>query len=188
MPESSGFQSCRKFKIMTATQLSVDENGQPPKNRQFQALVIAFALVSLAVIAGIVLVALSVVRGGGMAATVEVVRDLVVILLALELLLIGAAFTVLLIQIARFANLLQSEMRPIIDSSSEAVNTIRGTAVFVSQHVTEPVMEVSSAMAGMSQAFKLVRDLDFLRDLATAAASAASRGSSPPDNPTKPDS
>ena len=152
------------------------------------AMIIAFAVVTLAVIAGIVLVALSVVKGGGTAATVEVVRDLFVILLALELLLIGTAFTVLVIQVARFANLLQNEVRPIIDSSSETVNTIRGTAVFVSQHVTEPVMEVSAAMAGVSQAFKLFRDLNFLRDIATAAAAASSQGSNPPAEPPKSDS
>jgi hypothetical protein len=161
---------------MTATTLSVNDTSPAPRNQQLRTLVIAFVVASLAVVAGIVFIAISVVKSDGVAATVEVVRNLFFILLALEMLLIGGAFTVLLIQVARFANLLQNEVRPILESSTEAVNTIRGTAAFVSEHVVEPVMQANAMMAGVRQAFDLMRDLGSLRDLATAAAALASQG------------
>ena len=168
---------------MTATTLSASDTGQAPQGRRFLALVVAFTVVSLVVIAGIVLIAISVVSSDSVALTVEVVRDLFVILLAFEMLLVGAALTVLLIQIARFANLLYNEVQPILDSSTEAVNTVRGTATFVSQQVVEPVMQVGAMMAGARQAFKLVRDLDFLRDIATAAAAQANQSDGSPAEP-----
>ena len=158
---------------MTATPLPSNDASQ---SRRFLILTIAFTVVSLAVIAGIVLIALSVVNSDSVAATVEVARDLFIILLALEMLLAGAAFTVLLIQVARFANLLRNEVLPILASSTEAINTIRGTAAFVSQNLAEPVMQVNAAMAGARQAFKLMRDLSFLRDLVAAATVDGGRG------------
>ena len=51
------------------------------------------------------------------------------------------------------------------------------------QQVVEPVMQVNAMMAGARQAFKLVRDLDFLRDIATAAAAQASQGDGSPAEP-----
>jgi hypothetical protein len=160
---------------MAAT--TTQENDQ---TKTFTILVIAFAVITLAALAAIVGIAIGVTSGGSLATTVEVVRDLFVILLAFVLLLIGVAFTVLLIQVARFANLLQNEVRPILDSSTEAVNTIRGTAAFLSENVVEPVMQMNAMMAGARQAMDLMRDLGSLRDLATAAAQASQGNSKTP--------
>lgn len=165
---------------MTATAPQTTSNEQQPQTNWFVAPIIAFAVVILAVLAGIIGIAISVTAGGSLATTVEVIRNLIVILLALVLLLIGAAITVVLVQIARFANLVQNEVRPIIESSTDTVNAIRGTATFLSEHAVEPVMQMNAMIAGARQAMDLVRDLSSLRDLATAAAAGGSRGSSTP--------
>jgi hypothetical protein len=164
---------------MTATTPSTSSNAQTSLGRRFVGLAIAFVVVGLIVIAGSVLIAISIAGNQGLAATVEVVRNLFLTLLVLELLLIVTAFALLLIQIARFANLLQNEVRPILDSSTEAVNTIRGTTAFLSQQVVEPVMQVNAMMAGAREAFKLVQDMGHLRDIMTAAAQASQRGNGP---------
>jgi len=172
---------------MTATTLSASQTGQAPQGRRFTNLVIAFGLVTLFVVAGIVFVAFRVVQSEGFAAAVEVARNLFVILLALELLLIGAAFVVLLLQIARFANLVQNEIRPIVESSTEAVNTVRGTATFLSQQVVEPVMQFNSMMAGARQAYRMANDLGSLRDLFMAVATQVTEDGPPSDTPSASD-
>lgn len=85
------------------------------------------------------------------------VRDVFIIFMALESLVIGAALIILIVQLARLINLLQNEIQPIIHSTNETVNTLRGTAEFISNNVTEPVIKLNSYMAGVKQFFDLMR-------------------------------
>src|SRR6188508_3363550 len=57
-------------------------------------------------------------------------RDVFIIVVALESLVIGVALIVLIVQLASLINLLQNEVRPILNATSETVNTLRGTAEF----------------------------------------------------------
>ncbi len=66
------------------------------------------------------------------AATAEKIRDIFIIFMAFESILIGAALVILAIQLAVLINLLQNEIKPILDTTTEAINTIRGTANFMS--------------------------------------------------------
>jgi len=63
------------------------------------------------------------------------VRDIFIIFMALESLLIGAALVVLIIQLASLINLLQNEVKPILRSTNETVNTLRGTSEFLSENL-----------------------------------------------------
>ncbi len=62
---------------------------------------------------------------------------------------------ILIIQLSTLINLLQNEIRPIIDSTSETVNTLKGTAQFVSNNLTEPVIKMNQLMAMIKQLFGL---------------------------------
>lgn len=155
---------------------------QPPADNSFgrrmRNILIGFTLFSVVLVGGLVAVAVFAVGSDGFAAVVEVTRNMLIIFVALGMLLAWTAFTLMLVQFARLANLVQAEMKPIVASSAEAVDTIRGTAKFVSQTVTEPIMQVNAAAAGAKQAFDLMRDFNYLRDLATAAAASGSKGNS----------
>ena len=83
------------------------------------------------------------------------VRDVMVILIAFEMLLIGISIVLLLIQITRLVNLLQNEIKPLLDSANETIFTLRGTASFISDSLLEPVIKFNSFVAG----FKRVIDL-----------------------------
>ena len=85
------------------------------------------------------------------------VRDIFIIFMALESLLIGAALVVLIIQLASLINLLQNEVKPILKSTSETVNTLRGTTEFLSENLVEPVIKLNSYMAGFKKFFDLFR-------------------------------
>src|SRR6188508_3661211 len=58
------------------------------------------------------------------------IRDVFIIVVALESLVIGVAMIVLIVQLASLINLIQNEVRPILNATSETVNTLRGTAEF----------------------------------------------------------
>lgn len=79
--------------------------------------------------------------------TIEDIRDVFIIFMALESLVIGVALVVLIVQLSTLINLLQNEIRPIINSTNETVNTLKGTAKFISDHLTEPVIKINQFMA-----------------------------------------
>ncbi|NDJ75709.1 MAG: hypothetical protein GYB65_05580 [Chloroflexi bacterium] len=78
---------------------------------------------------------------------VSIFRDLFIILLAVEGMLIGVALIVLILQLAALVNLLQNEITPIVDNLNQASSTVRGTAEFMSQNVVEPVVKIGAVMA-----------------------------------------
>jgi amino acid permease len=83
------------------------------------------------------------------------VRDIFIIFMAFESLIIGAALVVLVIQFASLINLLQNEVKPILQSTSETVNTLRGTTEFLSENLVEPVIKLNSYLAGLRKFFNL---------------------------------
>ena len=88
------------------------------------------------------------------------VRDVFIIFMALESLLTGVALVVLIVQLARLINLLQNEVKPILDSTNETVSHLRGTTIFLSENLVEPVIKLNEYMAGFNQ---LVQLLGFAR-------------------------
>lgn len=83
------------------------------------------------------------------------VRDIFIIFMAFELLIIGGALVVLVIQIASLINLLQNEVKPILQSTSETVKTLRGTTEFLSENLVEPVIKLNSYLAGLRKFFDM---------------------------------
>lgn len=79
--------------------------------------------------------------------TVSRLRDIFIILMALESLLIGLALTILIIQIARLTNLLENEVKPILDSTNETISNLRGTTKFLSDNLVEPVIKLNEILA-----------------------------------------
>ena len=85
------------------------------------------------------------------------IRDIFLIFMALESLIIGVALVILIVQLATLINLLQNEIRPIINSTSETVNTLKGTAQFLSDNLAEPVIKINSFAAKIRRLFKTTK-------------------------------
>jgi len=81
------------------------------------------------------------------------IRDIFIIFMALQSLLTGLALVILIVQLARLTNLLQNEIRPILDSTNETVSNLRGTTAFLSDNLVEPVIKLNEYLAGLSQLF-----------------------------------
>ena len=85
------------------------------------------------------------------------IRDVFLIFLALEVFLIGLALFVLVVQLAILINLIQNEIQPILRSTQETVNTVRGTTEFLSQRLVEPVIKLNEYLAMFQQIGGFVR-------------------------------
>lgn len=84
------------------------------------------------------------------------IRDIFIIIVALETFVIGIALVVLLIQLASLINLLQNEVRPILQATNETINTLRGTAEFLGESVVEPVIKLNSYLASIQRVLELM--------------------------------
>ncbi len=83
------------------------------------------------------------------------IRDIAIIIIAVQSIIIGLLIGVLIWQIWRLVKILQTEIKPIIDDTQATVKTVRGTATFVSDTVVEPVIRTNRSVArwrGMASA------------------------------------
>ncbi|MCX6072599.1 MAG: hypothetical protein NTU91_17395 [Chloroflexi bacterium] len=87
----------------------------------------------------------------------ETIRDIVIVFMAAEALVIGLALVLLIVQIARLTALLQNEIRPILMSTQETLDTVRGTTAFLGNNLVDPVIKANSALAAVRRALDLLR-------------------------------
>ncbi len=125
------------------------ESLQPNKSSAW--VIVGIVLVVLAVTAGIVVLA------GQSSEVTTKVRDIFIILLALEMFAIGTALIILIIQVAALTNLLQNEVKPILNSTTDTVNTLKGTVKFLSNNVSEPVIKLNQSLASLNRLLELLK-------------------------------
>jgi hypothetical protein len=89
-------------------------------------------------------------------APTDKIRDVFIIVVALETLVIGVAMIELIVQLASLINLIQNEVRPILNATNETVNTLRGTAEFLGENVVEPVIKLNGYLAGLRRMLELM--------------------------------
>lgn len=83
-------------------------------------------------------------------------RDVAIIFLAFLSVVIGAMLVALLYQVTMLSLLLRDEIKPLLESVNETMNTVRGTTVFMSESVVEPTIKVASALSGVWRTFKVL--------------------------------
>jgi len=103
-------------------------------------------IIGLVVIAGLVVGAVFLLDKDN-AAKASQVRDVFIIFMALETLVVGIALIILVVQLAILTNLIQNEVKPILESTTETVNNLRGTVKFLSNNLTEPVIKLNQSLA-----------------------------------------
>ncbi|MDE0139936.1 MAG: hypothetical protein F4047_14510 [Caldilineaceae bacterium SB0670_bin_27] len=85
------------------------------------------------------------------------VRDIAIILVALEILIMNGLLVVLIWQVWRLVKMIRSEMRPVIRDSQETVGTVKGSAEFVSTSFISPLISTSSRLAGIVRTVQVIR-------------------------------
>lgn len=86
------------------------------------------------------------------------IRDVAIIIVALEILILNALLIVLVWQVWRLVKMIQTEVKPIIQDTQETVGTVRGTADFVTTNVVDPVVKTSSKLAGWRRSASVLRE------------------------------
>jgi hypothetical protein len=130
-----------------------EAEGGPSSGPQKLWIGLAAVLVlALAIGAGFAVLAL--VRNPAQA---ETVRDIVIIFMGAESLLLGLALIILMVQLARLTALLQDEVRPMLRSTNDTIETLRGTTRFLSDNLVSPVIRANGAAAAVQRVVDLVR-------------------------------
>jgi hypothetical protein len=83
------------------------------------------------------------------APTIEALRDIFIIALALESCIFGVILVIMLLMLVRLVNMLEFEIKPILEKTNETVGMVRGTTSFVGQNVVKPVTKATSYVAGL---------------------------------------
>jgi hypothetical protein len=91
------------------------------------------------------------------AETATKIRDIFIIFMALEFIVLGVALVVMIIQLAKLINLLENEVKPIIAATAETVQTLKGTTEFLSENLVAPVIKLNGYMAGFKKIFDLLK-------------------------------
>jgi len=127
------------------------QTSDPDANKK-KLIIAVIALVVVAILVGVTILMLSLEP-----ATTSKIRDVFIIFMALESIIIGIVLTILIVQIATLINLIQNELKPLIKSTNETVNTIRGTSIFLSDNLTEPVIKLNEYLAGLKKFFDILK-------------------------------
>jgi hypothetical protein len=125
--------------------------GAPVKKKAKTWPIILGAVVLLLILVGFVVLMMSIGSDN-----VGKIRDIFIIFMALESLVIGVVLVVLIIQISVLINLIQNEIKPIMQATNETVSTLKGTTAFISDHLAEPVIKMNEYLAGLKRFMDLL--------------------------------
>ena len=86
----------------------------------------------------------------------QLIRDIMIIALAIEGLFIGIAIILAIFQITKFIRLLQDEIKPILEQANETLSTVRSTAGMVNENLTGPIMKIAGTLSGTMRFLKMI--------------------------------
>ncbi|MGZ9221956.1 MAG: hypothetical protein ACXW4E_02945 [Anaerolineales bacterium] len=135
-------------------QPQTEESPKPSEQEQrTRRIMIAVVVGGVLILAGLIVAIILLMQP---TTPTDRIRDVFIIVVALESLVIGVALIVLIVQLASLINLLQNEVRPILAATNETVNNLRGTAEFLGENVVEPVIKLNGYLAGMNRVIELM--------------------------------
>ena len=114
-------------------------------------IIIGFGVLGGLLVVAVIIAVVVALTGaeGGLATGFQVIRDFLIIILALQGVFVSIAMVVLIAQLSTLVNLLRNEIKPLIDEVKDTASAAKGTAQFVSKNVAEPVIKVAATAAGI---------------------------------------
>lgn len=88
------------------------------------------------------------------APAIEAVRDIFIIGLSLLSCVFAIAIIVLLVMVVRLVNMIEFEIKPLLEKTNETVSMVRGTTAFMSHNLVQPVTRASSIFTGVRKGIK----------------------------------
>ncbi len=111
----------------------------------------------------------------------EVATNISIIVLALVVLVMNVFLIVMLWQIIRLIDFLLFELKPVLESLQQTSSTVRGTASFVTDEISNPIIDASAKTARVKGSLRFV--IDSLMRGAQDVTGQGARPQSPPPPP-----
>jgi len=135
----------------------IEPSAKPPVDpavaRRQRMIVTALIVGGVVFIVLVVLIVFLLLQPG---VPTEAIKNVFIIFLAIEMLIVGIAVVVLAVQVATLINLLQNEVRPMLESTNETINTLRGTTEFLSENLVEPIIQLNEYLASLKRMLELM--------------------------------
>jgi hypothetical protein len=133
--------------LLETTDTGTPDEGRGPGMGRWMK--IAFGGLAGAIVVGLVIAIVGALADSeGVSNFFRIVRDFFIILLALQGILICVALIILITQVSALINLLENEIKPLLEEARETISTARGTAEFVSKNVASPIIRTAAALSG----------------------------------------
>lgn len=116
-------------------------------------LAVSLGVIMLLLVAGLVLFGMFLLRNPDLTRTL---RDLVIIVLALEMLVMGIAIIVVTVQLARLLHLIRHEIKPILEQASDTIVALRSIVRLVNDSVAAPVVKLGGTLAGAVRFLRII--------------------------------
>ncbi|MEP6986611.1 MAG: hypothetical protein ABI970_13480 [Chloroflexota bacterium] len=91
---------------------------------------------------------------------IQYIRNIFMVVLGFEGILIIGSIAVLIVQITRLVNMLKRDVKPVLTTAQETVNTAKGTVEFVGDNAVRPIIRASAFMSGVGI---VIRDVGGIR-------------------------
>jgi hypothetical protein len=78
---------------------------------------------------------------------VIILRDLLIIFLAIENMVLTALIAIMIWQIYRLSRMIYTEVIPILRDTQDTITTVRGTTTFMSENLAQPVIRNTGRVA-----------------------------------------
>jgi hypothetical protein len=126
---------------------------QPPPEQLIPTKYVVIGVV-VAVVITILSIGFTIYMAANYALEMAALRDIMIIALALESCIFRIAILILLVMVIRLVNMLEFEIKPILERTNETIGMVRGTTVFMGDNVVKPLTTASSYMAGVRKGLK----------------------------------
>ncbi len=88
------------------------------------------------------------------------IRDVLLIVLAIESIFVGAFLLLMLWQLYQLIRLLRDEIIPLLNTTKDTVEHVKHTTTFVGQSVSAPLISAAGLVAGVRAMMNTLRDKD----------------------------
>lgn len=85
---------------------------------------------------------------------IEAVRDVFIMAFALMACATIIVLVLLLVAVIRLINMLEFEIKPILEKTNQTVTTLQATTTFVSNNIVQPAITVNGYMAGVRKGLR----------------------------------
>jgi len=134
---------------------NIDESSKLDVNQKDNKKIV-FLIIGLVIIIALIVFAFVRLFQADLETTSRI-RDIFIIFMALQSIVLGIAIIILIVQLATLINVFKNEIKPILETTNETLRNLRGTTSFLSNNLVEPVIKMNEYSAGFKKFFDILK-------------------------------